>query len=161
MKGPLGILVISREARGKQSERWFIQDGRANFVKLIPLSKNLNYYKEDLIDSEAPKSRKINSQTLSKGLWKTGFRIVDLEFLLFQLMKGCQNCQKNISLCDIEKETKRGLAYILYIKCNEWKSLIKIYTSRYHTNAEVKLIKVMKEDTTFSTSTLFVLQVSV
>ena len=50
---------MSRETRGKQldylSERWFIQDGRANFVKLIPLSKNLNYYQEDLIDSEAPR----------------------------------------------------------------------------------------------------------
>ena len=66
---------MSRETRGKQSdylsERWFIQDGRASFVKLIPLSKNLNYYQEDLIDSEAPKSRKINGQTLSKGVWKT------------------------------------------------------------------------------------------
>ena len=74
----LGILAMSREARGKQldylSERWFIQDGRANFVKLIPLNKNLNYYQEDLIDNEAPKSRKINSQTLSKGLWKTLFQ---------------------------------------------------------------------------------------
>ena len=63
---------MSREARGKDldylSERWFIQDGRANFVKLIPLSTNLNYHQEDLIDSAAPKSRKINSQTLSKGL---------------------------------------------------------------------------------------------
>ena len=86
----LGILAMSRETRGKQldylSEGWFIQDGRANFVKLIPLSKNLNCYQEDLIDREAPKSRKINSQTLSKGLWKnivvSGFRIVDLEFLL-------------------------------------------------------------------------------
>ena len=68
----------------------------------------------------------------------SGFGIVDLVFSLFQLMKGCQHCQKNISLCDIEKETKPGLAYILYIKCNECKSLIKIYTSRYHTNAEVK-----------------------
>ena len=67
----------------------------------------------------------------------SGFRIVDLEFLLFQLMKGHQSCQKNISLCDIEKETKRGLAYILY-KCNGCKSLVKIYTSRYHTNAVVK-----------------------
>ena len=64
---------------------------------IIPLSKNLNYYQEDLIDSEALKSRKINSQTLSKGLWKnlenivvSGFRIVHLEFLLFQFMKGCQ-----------------------------------------------------------------------
>ena len=66
---------MSRETRGKQSdylsERWFIQDGSANFVKLIPLSKNLNYHQEELIDSKAPKSRKINSQTLSKGLWKT------------------------------------------------------------------------------------------
>ena len=66
---------MSRETRGKQLdyllERCFIQDGRANFIKLIPLSKNLNYYQEDLIDSEAPKNRKINSQTLSKGLWKT------------------------------------------------------------------------------------------
>ena len=68
----------------------------------------------------------------------SGFRIVDLEFILFQLMKNCQNCQKSISLCDIEKDTKHGLAYILYIKCNECKSLVKIYTSRYHTNAEVK-----------------------
>ena len=112
----LGILAMSRETRGKQldylSERLFIEDGRANFVKLILLSKNLNYYQEDLIDSEAPKSRKVNSQTLSKGLRKnlakivvSGFRIVDLEFLLFQFMKGCQNYQKNISLCDIEKET--------------------------------------------------------
>ena len=86
----LGILAMSRETRGKQlaylSEKWFIQDGRANFVKLIPFSKNLNYYQEDLIDSEAPKSHKINSQTLSKDLWKTllfsRFRIVDLEFPL-------------------------------------------------------------------------------
>ena len=66
---------MSRETRGKQldylSERWFIQDGRVKFVKLIPLSKNLNYYQEDLIDSEDPKRCKINSQTLSKGLWKT------------------------------------------------------------------------------------------
>ena len=66
---------MSRGTRGKQldylSERWFIQDGRANFVKLIPLRKKLNYYQEDLIDSEALKSCKINSQTLSKGLWKT------------------------------------------------------------------------------------------
>ena len=73
----LGILAMSRETREKQldylSERWFFQDGRANFVKLIQLSKNLNYYQEDLIDSEAPKSRKIYSQTLSKGLWKTLF----------------------------------------------------------------------------------------
>ena len=68
----------------------------------------------------------------------SGFRIVDLEFLLFQLMKGCQHCQNNISFCDIVKDTKRGLAYILYIKCNECKSLVKIYTGRYHTNAEVK-----------------------
>ena len=71
----LGILAMSRETRGKQldylSEKWFIQDGRANFAKLIPLSKNLNYYQEDLIDSEPPRSRKIDSQTLSKGLWKT------------------------------------------------------------------------------------------
>ena len=71
----LGMLAMSGETRGKQldylSERWFIQDGRANFVKMIPLSKNQNYYQEDLIDTEAPKSRKINSQTLSKGLWKT------------------------------------------------------------------------------------------
>ena len=70
-----GILAMSRETRGKQLdyllEGWLIQDGKANFVKLIPLSKNLNYYQEDLIDSEVPKSRKINSQTLSKGLWKT------------------------------------------------------------------------------------------
>ena len=50
------------------------QDGRANFVKLISLSRNLNYYQEDLIDSEAPKSHKINSQTLSKSLWKTLFQ---------------------------------------------------------------------------------------
>ena len=66
---------MSTETRGKQlnylSERSFIQDGRANFVKLTQLSKNLNYYQEDLIDSKAPKSNKINSQTLSKGLWKT------------------------------------------------------------------------------------------
>ena len=66
---------MSRETRGKQldylSERWFIQYGRANFVKLIPLRKNLNYYQEDIIDSQAPKSGKIKSQTLSKGLWKT------------------------------------------------------------------------------------------
>ena len=66
---------MSRETRRKQldylSEKWFIQSGRANFVKLIPLSKNLNYYQEDIIDSQAPKSGKINSQTLSKGLWKT------------------------------------------------------------------------------------------
>ena len=66
---------MSRETRGKQldylSERWFIQDGRATSIKLIPLSRNLNYYQEDLIDNEAPKSCKINSQTLSKGLWKT------------------------------------------------------------------------------------------
>ena len=52
---------MSRETRGKPldylSEKWFIQDGRANVVKLIPLSKNLNY-QEDLIDSEAPKSHK-------------------------------------------------------------------------------------------------------
>ena len=78
----LGILAMSKETRGKQldylSERWFIQDGRVNFVKLIPLSKNLNYYQEDLIDSEAHKSRKINSQTLSKGLWKTLFQAVVL-----------------------------------------------------------------------------------
>ena len=71
----LGVLAMSKETRGKQldylSERWFIQDGRANFVKLISLSKNVNYYHEDAIDSEAPKGRKINSQTLSKGLWKT------------------------------------------------------------------------------------------
>ena len=70
----LGFLAMSREIRGKQldylSERWFIQHRRANFVKLIPLSKNLNCYQEDLIDSEAPESRKINSRTLSKGLWK-------------------------------------------------------------------------------------------
>ena len=64
----LGTLAMSKETRGKQldylSERWFIQDGRANFVKLIPLSKNLNYYQDDHlidIDSEAPKSHKINS----------------------------------------------------------------------------------------------------
>ena len=67
----LGILAMSRKTRGKQlyylSERWFIQYGRANFVKLIPLSKMLNYYQEDL-KSEAPKNGKINSQTLSKGL---------------------------------------------------------------------------------------------
>ena len=41
----LGILAMSRETRDKQldylSERWFIQDGRANFVKLILLSKNI------------------------------------------------------------------------------------------------------------------------
>ena len=53
---------MSRETRGKQldylSERWLIQDGRANFVKLIQLSKNLNYYQEDLIDSEAPRAAK-------------------------------------------------------------------------------------------------------
>ena len=71
----LGTLAMSRETKEKQldylSERLFIQDRRANFVKLIQLSKNLNYYQEDLIDSEAPKSRKINSQTLSKSLWKT------------------------------------------------------------------------------------------
>ena len=66
---------MSRETRGKQldylSERWFIQDERGNFVKLIQLRKTLNYYQEDLIDGEAPTSPKINSQTLSKGLWKT------------------------------------------------------------------------------------------
>ena len=82
---------MSRKTRGKQldylSERWFIQDGRANFVKLIPLSKNLNYYQEDLIDSEAPKSRKIISQTCTvkrslENIVASGFRIVDLEFLL-------------------------------------------------------------------------------
>ena len=81
---------MSRETRGKQldylSERWFIQYGRANFVKLIPLSKNLNYDQEDIIDSQAPKSGKINRQTLSKGLWRTllflSFGIVDLKFLL-------------------------------------------------------------------------------
>ena len=61
--------AMSRETRGKKMV--YIQDGRANFVKLIPLSKNLNYYQEDLIDSEVPKSRKINGQTLSKGVWKT------------------------------------------------------------------------------------------
>ena len=64
---------MSRETRGKPSdylsERWFIQDGRADVVKLIPLSKNLNH-QEDLIDSDAPKSHKINSLTLSKVLWK-------------------------------------------------------------------------------------------
>ena len=66
---------MSRETRGKQldylSEIWLIQYGRANFVKLIRLSKNLNNYQEDIINSQAPKSSKINSQTLSKGLWKT------------------------------------------------------------------------------------------
>ena len=50
---------MSRETRGKQlnylSERQFIQDERVNLVKPIPLSKNLNYYQEDLIDSEAQK----------------------------------------------------------------------------------------------------------
>ena len=38
---------MSRGTRGEQldylSEKWFIQDGKENFVKLIPLSKNLNY----------------------------------------------------------------------------------------------------------------------
>ena len=128
------------ETRGKQldylSERWFIQDGRANFVKLIPLSKNLKYYQED---SQEPQNKQPG--TVKKPLENivaSGFKIVDLEFPLFQLMKGCQNCQKKISLCDIEKDTKRGLAYILYIKCNECKSLVRIYISRYHTNAEVK-----------------------
>ena len=58
----LGILAMSRETRGKQldylSERRFIQGGRANFVKLIPLRKNLNYYQEDLIDSDLPRAAK-------------------------------------------------------------------------------------------------------
>ena len=52
-------------------------------------------------------------------------------------MTGCQSCQKNISLCDIKKETKCGVTYILH-KCNECKSQVKICTTRYHTNAEVK-----------------------
>ena len=118
---------MSRETRGKQldylSEKWFIQDGRANFVKLIPLST-----KSKLLPRGSHRQRSVqepqNKQqdTVKRPLENivvSGFRIVDLEFLLFQLMKGCQNCQKNISLCDIEKKTKPGLAYILYIKCRK------------------------------------------
>ena len=70
----LGILAVSREIRGKQldlSERSFIQDGKANFVKRIPLSKNLNYCQEDLIDSEVPKSHKINFQKPFDSAWLT------------------------------------------------------------------------------------------
>ena len=53
----LYMLAMPRETRGKQldylSERWFIQNGRANFVKLILLSKNVNYYQEDLTCQKA------------------------------------------------------------------------------------------------------------
>ena len=86
--------------------------------------------------SQEPQNKQLDTvKRPLENIVVSGFGIVDLELLLFQLMKGCQNCQKNISLCDIEKETKRGIAYILYIKCNECKSLVKICTGRYHTNA--------------------------
>ena len=56
------LLAMFRETKEKQldylSERWFIQDGKANFVKLIPLSKNLNYYQEDSSTAKLPRAAK-------------------------------------------------------------------------------------------------------
>ena len=38
---------------------------------------------------------------------------MDIEFLVSQLKEGCKTCKKEISLCNIEEETKKiGLAYL-------------------------------------------------
>ena len=120
-----------------------------------PVQTKLKFKCPGQRSSQEPQNKQ--PDTVKRPLKNTvvsGFRIVDLEFLLFHLMNGCQNYQKNISLCDIEKETKRGLAYILYIKCNECKSLIKSTLVVIIPMLKPKVIKVMKEETTFSTSTL-------
>ena len=63
-----------------------------------------------------------------------GYKIVDVEFLVSQLKEGCKTYKKEISLCNIEEETKIGLAYLFYMTCLSCRFRNKLYTSRSHAN---------------------------
>ena len=66
-----------------------------------------------------------------------GCRIIDLEYLIIQLQKGCAKCSSKLDICDIEKEYLEGYASILSICCSSCGRLNEVYTSRH----QQKIIK--------------------
>ena len=72
------------------------------------------------------------SQSCFESKVEGGFRLIDLSFFIEQLRRGCSTCKSNISLLDIQGETKLGLASIIYIKCAICNSESKLYTSQCH-----------------------------
>ena len=71
-----------------------------------------------------------NDQSITDKTLHADFRIVNLKFMIMQITNGCLNCKFVLSLSDFVRETKNGLAYILYVKCKNCEFLNRICTSK-------------------------------
>ena len=60
-----------------------------------------------------------------------GRRILDISYIVSQMISGCSFCKKALQLIDITNEYREGLASLLYILC-ECGATNTIYTSSYH-----------------------------
>lgn len=61
-----------------------------------------------------------------------GRRIVDLDYIIRQLLAGCK-CGENLALTCCTNETRKGLASLLNVKCASCDALNEIHTSKMHT----------------------------
>ena len=99
---------------------------KGQFCKQKKLDKSSNFTAnaKDAVEEQS-QSQSCFESKVGEGF---RFRLIDLRFLIEQLRRGCCTCKSNISLLDIQRETKRGLASIPYIKCALCNSESKLYT---------------------------------
>ena len=87
--------------------------------------------KKRLIDIDAQNCCQTNSS--DKIDWNEGKRVVDLGLLAKSLQKcSFSECQSQLSLLNIERETRVGLSSILWVRCASCGEMNKIYTSKTH-----------------------------
>ena len=62
----------------------------------------------------------------------TGTRVVDIEFLIQQLQKGCLYCSTRLHITNVTSERRQGLASSFYVLCELCELTTAIHTSRSH-----------------------------
>ena len=65
-----------------------------------------------------------------------GARIIDYALFAKRLEQGCEICGMHLSMSNVSKEVKKGLASIFHILCINCDSINKIYTSKTHKRPE-------------------------
>ena len=87
---------------------------KGQFCKKSKLDKFSNF----AVQSKHAIQGESQSQSCFESKVEGGFRPIDLSFFIEQLRRGCSTCKSNISLLDIQRETKLGLASIIALAEN-------------------------------------------
>ena len=62
--------------------------------------------------------------------------IVDLDFMYKQLLDGHKACKTTLSLTQYQRERLIGLTSILYLRLQNWSTVMMVKTSTYHVNTK-------------------------